>query len=208
MEQGYTSKLFYGKYAYKILISRSSKIGDPDFHSGWTVHNCQVWLKENNISHRMYNQVRYKGKNRKEVKVKASLFLTSRQDYDACIMKFGSNVDAVISPYDDTHVDMLKDNTTIVVRSRYLYGKYKYVITFKRHWQQTVDDIDGWISLNLSGTNAGGIPPKWHPGGWNPRLYLTNDADLMLAKLTWGERIKNITVVCTYDELGVQEGNP
>jgi len=189
-------------------MSRSSKMGDPDFHSGWTVHNCRGWLIETGVDHRMYNQVRYKGKGRKEVLVKASLFLNSRHDFDACIAKFGSNVDSVISPYDDAHVDILKDNTTIVVRDRFLYGKYKYAVTFKRSWQENIDEIDSWIVSNFLQNTISTTPSKWHPGGWNPRLYLVDDADLMLIKLTWGERIKNITVVCIYDELEVHAGTP
>ena len=68
MEKYYTSRLFYKKYPFKILVVRQCCKTDPDYLTGWTADNARAWLSENDIDHRMYNQVIHKNK-RKGIKI-------------------------------------------------------------------------------------------------------------------------------------------
>lgn len=203
MRINHTSRLFYKKYPYRILFTRSALIGDPDYHKGWTVHNCKTWLEDLGASYRIYSKVRH-DKRRKpkadKVTVIASLFLTDKAIFETAVDKWKSNVDSITKPYDDAHVGVLKDNTTVVIRESYLYKKFKYIVTFRRHWKEEITDIIDWAKSNFNG-RSDGPAIKMSFFGWNPRLYLVDDSDLLLIKLTWGDRIRDITVICTHAEL-------
>ena len=202
MKREYTSKLFYGKYAYKILISHRGKAADAAKSIGWTIHSCRLWLTEQNITHRMYNQIKLVGKGRRDVHVKSSLFLNDKSAFDECMKEFADIITHVVEPYDESHVDVLKDNTTILVRKNLLFNRFKFVVIFKRGWNDPfISEIDKWILENFLAKNSSTKDVKWNQNGFNPRLYLIDDSDLMLVKLTWGDRIKTITVIITHSEL-------
>jgi len=204
MRTTYTSRLFYNKYPYKIVFVRNATIGDPDYHLGWTIHNCKCWLDINNIDHRMYNRIQYLGRHdhpKTKVVVTGIVFLSSKKSFDKVIRKWKSVVDSVVIPYDQSHIDVLKNNTKILIRSTYLYNRFKYVVTFTRAWEESIDDLSEWIENSFLDRDQADGEIKYAKNGWNPRIYLTSEADLVLTKLTWGERIKEITVVCTIDEL-------
>ena len=209
MKKSHTSRLFYGRFPYKILISRAALPNDIYYHLGWTIHGCQTWLAENNIEHRMYNQVKHTGKKKNKTEiVNASLFLRKKSDFDACIAEFEDNIVGTISPYDEKHVDVLLDNTKILIRSKLLFSKYRYVVIFNRKWAESSDNITEWVKDTFSDPNDDkSLLVRYSVDGWNPRLYLTNESDLMLTKLTWSENIKEVTVICTYDELAQQSGD-
>lgn len=183
-------------------------VGDPNYHQGWTVHNCKAWLEDNHVDNRMYNRIKYLGKKKNPktmVNVSGSLFLATKKAFDDAVAKWRTDIDSVVVPYDQSHVDVLKNNTTILIRSRYLYGRFKYVVTFSKKWNEPIDDLANWVVESFRspsatpGNAAGEI--KYSTSGWFPKLYLSDESDLVLTKLTWGERIKDIAVVCTLDEL-------
>lgn len=205
MKRNHTSKLYYGKYPYKIVLARSAKLGDPDFNSGWTVYNAEKFLTNNCIDHRMYNQVFHTGKKETLVTTNSSLFLCTQADFDRCMGEWPAYVQSVTVPFKEEHVDILKDRTEIIVRSSLVYKRFKYIVVFKREYRDDMVDVTNWINDSFNLYPSKTATARWSNTSWWPRLYLTNESDLMLTKLTYGERIKGITVVCTFDEL---EQNP
>jgi hypothetical protein len=210
MQRHHTSKLFYGIYPFKISLALSCKNGELGSHQGWTIRNCQNHLSANTIEHRMYNTVRYKGKYSNPnamVIMNSSLFLKNRSDFDACVKLWKDNIEAVTSPYDDSCIDLLKDRTELVVRNRLLYKHYRYAVSFKRAYKEPIDDLHNWINDSFfADNNCDAV--KWHPNSWNPRLYIKDEADLVLTKLTWGEKIHQITVVCLLSEINAKTTKP
>lgn len=203
MQNTYTSKLFFAKYPYRLMLSRNTEIGDPGYHSGWTIHNCRAWLLDKNISHRIYGQVDYNGLKHDpstKVTVKASIFLEKKEDFDACVEKWKIHAISSTVPYDQKHVDALKANSRILVREKLIYRKYRYVVVFRRRWGEDVSDIAGWANGNLASSDGSG-EWKMATSGWNPRLYLINEDDFVLTKLTWGDRIKEVMLVRIHSEL-------
>ena len=208
MQHNYTSKLFFGYYPYKISLARSGEITEPDYHVGWNVHNASVFLNTNGIKHRTYNQVTHSGKRQKLVTVNSSLFLATKSDFDRCVVMWQQYIQSVTAPFKDEHVDVLKDNTEIIVRSSLLYKRFRYVVIFKRHWNEDISDLVNWVTDSFVTIPSAHATAKWHENGWQPRLYLANDSDLLLTKLTYGERIRRITVICTFDELEQNSSKP
>lgn len=205
MHKSHTSRLFYGRYPYKIEMSRKSAIGWSDFNSGWSVSRCEQWLAARQADHRFYTQIRT-ARNKKNVHVKCSLFLRDKAHFDACLANFKDNIDSIVQPFDDSHVDLLQENTSVEIRTKLLYRRYRYVVTFRRHYMEPIDDLEQWIHANV--LQDGQQQAKWEPLGWSPRIYLSDESNLMLIKLTWSERIRNIKIVYTYDELGAKNSTP
>ncbi len=205
MKRDYTTRLFYKKYPYRLMLERVTTANDVSYSNGWTHHGCKTWLVTNGVDHRIYSSVRYKGRKRSPsttVVVTASIFLLNKDDFDQCVSKWQDYVKSATVPYDESHVDVLKDNTSVIIRERLLYKKYRYVIDFSRKYGESLDDLIEWVSSAFA-VEPGDVPPKLVTGGgWYPRLYLVKNEDLILTKLTWSERIHKSTMVYTYDELG------
>jgi len=201
MEHHYTSKLFYKKYPYKILITHTYLESTPDKMLDWTVSNANKFLKSLGIKYRMYNQVVYKKKKQTLVTVTSSLFLESKQDFDVCYNKWKDLIQLVVAPYKEEHIDFLKDNTEIIIRDTLLYRRYKYVVLFRRAYKEDISDLDNWVDQSFITTPAKKSNAKWLSNSWWPRLYLSEDSDLVLTKLTHGDRIRSITMICTFDDL-------
>lgn len=192
-------KLFYGKFPYKVLFQRTERINDPSYHQGWTIFNCKTWLDENSIHHRMYSQVLKKRlKSGKMVTVKASVFLMKRDDVDALIKRWPSWAESLTEPFSEDHIDILRENTKIIIRKTLMYRRYRYVVRFHRTWNDPLTDIDEWILNNLDSSDQ---KIKWCKIRWNPSLYLSSESDLFLVKLTWTDRISEILSVLTISDI-------
>jgi hypothetical protein len=196
MEKLYTSKLFYKKYPFKILIVRTYCKTDPDYHTGWTVQNAKNWLGEQTINHRMYNQVISKNKKKGIKIIRSSIFVKSRAEFEKCIDKWKADVFAVTSPYKDEHIQFLTENTEVSIRQKLVYKKFRYIITIKKHWREDIQDFEDWINANFTRDNA-----KYVTNGWWPRLYLRDENDLVLLKLAYDEKISKLCIIYTFDEL-------
>lgn len=196
-------KLFFGRFPYKVCFQRQEHITDPNYHNGWTIFNCKTWLEENAIEYRMYNQIlkntkKSGRKSKKQAMVKGCLFLMTRQDVDSVLEKWPTSVDAIEEPFDETHIDILKENTRTIIRTRLMYGRYRHVVKFRRIWNETASDINEWISDNLDMSDDN---MKWRKDRWNPTLYLISEADLFLVKMAWQDRISEILTILTVNDL-------
>jgi len=199
MQHYYTSKLFYGKYPYKITLARTRISNDPDFNIGWTVHAANVFLKLENIVHRLYTQIR--GNDADVSVVTSNLFLSNQHDFDRCVAMWKPYVQSITSPYNEDHIDVLKNKTEIIIRDRLIYRKYRYIITFKRKYKEDISDLTEWVCNTFATSPSSVADAKWVVSGWNPKLYLKNDTDFVITKLTHSDRIRSILVICTFDEL-------
>jgi hypothetical protein len=207
MQKLYTSRLFYKKYPYRILLTRSVRMKDPQYHSDWTPFICQSYLNEKEVDYKIYSQVRHKGSEKNPIVImNSSLFLKTRKDFDHCLSRWNSYVMSITVPFDDKSIEVLEKNTEVVIRQKLLFKKYRFVISFNRGYKEPLDDLNSWIEENLQATVPDGY--KWSPAGWRPRLYLCDESNLLLVKLTWGDKIRGITVVRTFDEIAADSTMP
>ena len=213
MQRFNTGRLFFGKYPYKIVLSKTGKTDDPSWLEGWTPKLCHKWIKQKNISHRVYT--RATPRPHKCTAIFMSIFVETEAEFKKIISEFSENVASVTQPIEKSHIDVLKDNTNTIIRTSLLYKRFRYVVCFtkKYHYLQQLenDELHAWIAETfLANTKEDEVKWdrfKWHQMGWNPRLYLSDETDLVLVKLTWAERIRSITIVHTYDELAASK-NP
>lgn len=206
MKQYTTQKLFFKKYPYKIVLTRTGAVTSISkiWNDGWTPFETVSWLKENKIPYRVWSTLEYPNGRKVFRKIAKSLitatiqiFLENSNDFDLCKERFKDNLDSVTKPYNDLCLKYLKDNANVFVRRTLLSKKFRYVITFKK-WDPKFSDIDLWIKENLLPNER----IKWSSDRYSyyPKLYLCDDADYFLVKLAWSEKLDDITVYTTFDE--------
>jgi hypothetical protein len=204
MERYYTRKLFFKKFAYKILIA---KTGDSNWHSGYTIKDARQFFKDNNIEKRMYNQVVYARDYVTPITETSSVFLKNRRDFNLCLDKWRSDVQSITAPYKDEHVQFLTENSEILIRKTLLYRRFRYVIEFKRSYKEDITEFEKWLHESFSFTGDD-ISARYSTGSWWPKLYLRDEADFVLTKLTYGDKISSITIIYTFDELETNSDVP
>lgn len=216
MRTNYTSKLFYRIYPYKITIARNTVIDSPQYFIGWNVAGCKRWMTYNNIEHRIYSNIeyidkRYKHKSKhvktNKVIISASIFVKTKKDFDKVVAEWPDIIDSITIPYDTKHINVLKDDRSVIIRKTLLYKKYKYVVTFKSYWdavsKKPSNNVEEWFKESFYPSTARDTY-NTYIYGYNPRVYLKNDDDLLLIKLSLDDEITNIVEVRTFDELKKQ----
>ena len=201
MNKFYTSKLYFKKYPYKIVFLRSGSIASRAWPDGWSPYECTKWLNRKKSDFRVYTRVKIQ-KRIRQVTVTMALFLYSKKDYDLAIKKYKNYIVSITEPFLEAHIDLLKDNTHTVLRPTLIYNRFRYIVIFRRGWDQPIDDLDDWVSGTFSDKIYQG-DVKWVGYGYNPRLYLVSQEDLVAVKLTWGEKISKITVFHLIDDTTV-----
>ena len=197
MERNHTSRLFFGKYPYKIEISVKGGKYDPPNHTIWTVMGAKKFLKSQSIANRMYSSFTSVNKIRT---TETSVFLSNKADFDRCVNLWQTYIKSVTEPYKEEHVNFLAENTEIILRPTLIYRRYRYIVLFKRAFKEDLSDITTWVNDTFTTYPSKSATAKYLLSGWNPRLYLVDESDLMLTKLTYGERIRSITMICIFDE--------
>jgi hypothetical protein len=207
MLREYTSKLFYKKYPYKLLISRLIDKRDRNYYQGYTVDNAKQFFIDNQISNRMYNS-HVRGAKSNEITITSSIFLEKRADFDLCLDKWRDNVQCITTPYRDEHVQFLTDNTSIVIRETLIYRKFRYVVSFRRAYREDITDLTEWINNTFTLSPLATSSARYNHSDYRPKLYLRDDNDLVLVKLTHSDRIANITIIYTFDDLESAPNSP
>jgi hypothetical protein len=199
MQRFFSSKLYYREFPYKISFLRSGPIDINVWGTGWTPLKCSKWMDQKKWPYRHKIKISVQ-KKIKQVSVKGYFYLKTREAYDSCIKKYKRYITSITAPHSDSHIELLNNNSNMIIRETLLYKKFRYVINFRRTWHTPIDDIDDWVRNNYKTAIYDG-DVKWVALGYNPRLYVTNDEDLVLVKLTWGERIREITHIQLLNEL-------
>lgn len=205
MKRTYTSKLFYGQYPYKITIICKIGTGNTGAGSSWTVHECRQWLNARSIDYKIYTSFGGHGRVRyrrgKALVLKCSLFLKSKDHFDLCLQKWPDDIASVVEPLAENHVTYLENNTTTSIRKKLIYGKFRYAVRFKYRYGLSYKDLQDWVIETYGDRTISDPPVKYRHDRYHPVLYLCDESDLMVAKLTWSDLIEIVTVVRTYDEL-------
>jgi len=203
MKRTHTSQLFYGRYPYRITIIAAIRNEASGSKSTWTVSGCKKWLQENAIDHKIrasFGGIRRRYKS-KPLVLKCNLFLRNRDDVDRCLGKWPTEVDSIVEPLADSHVAYLENNTATVIRKKLTYGKFRYVVRFGYRYDQSADGLHEWVKQTFLDRPASDPPIKYRHSRWWPILYLADESDLVLTKLSWNDAIKTVTIIRTYDEL-------
>lgn len=189
MRINYTVKLFYKKYAYKILletvtrpVARWNKSSSKDlmYINEW----CGLYISEHDfrIQHRWQKQIKL------ETLWHQVIYVKDIKSKDLILQKFGSRVKEIWQPFDQSHEDSLDIKNLVEVRKDLLYKKYRYAVYFKYDRQQMIYPwLENYYKNNSLARVSGDL--RW------PRLYLTEQDEITTIRLTWGDCIQYIKTI-------------
>lgn len=191
----YTSKLFYKKYAYKILVETITK---PT--ARWNKHHSKdllqinTWCESHICENNFKIQHRYQKDIKKDTLWHQLIYVKDSHSKDLVLKKFGPRVQQIWQPLDSTHEQSLDIVNLVEVRKDLLYKTYRYAIYFKYDRQCT---IFNWLEDYYKGNSHARVSGchKW------PRLYLLDPTELTTIRLTWGEDIQYIKTVRLISEV-------
>lgn len=200
MKQHYISKLFYNKYPYKIIVEIR-----PNQNKSFTWNKIKTWLVKNAVGYKTYTTIMYSAfdwlhRPRRLYDQRVSIFLKTETEFEACKKRFKGRIKETYSPYDNNHIDLLKDNIHISIRKNLIYKKYRYAISFKYDYETKNTDVKEWVLDNLK-SSLDDETIKWYYLNGTARMYLLDDTNLVLIKLTWLDRIGTIRTVRTFNEV-------
>jgi len=183
--RAYTGKLLYGRYAYHartVKITREERLA------------LRRWVKENcEGSHRFLNTSNT-----------LSVYLSEKSDHQRLVDAHGSVMGHIRSPANDQHEALLKQGNHIEVRDKLYYNRYRYRVGFRGAWREAtrrelLDDIR--TALHDPGKNK----QDYQVSGRDCTLYLGQDTDFTMVRLSMGDRIWQTTVAYTFDELNTTD---
>lgn len=209
MKQTYTTQLFWKQYAYKVVLR--DKINKQTLGLHWmSPRVLRRWFLDNKIANKLVWDTDwdafFKGQ---DSQCSVRIYLKTAVDYDFVIKSFNQHVVETSKPYNESHIDLLKSNASVRIKPKLIYGKFRYVVVFRSYLgQEDTDKLSDWVehSLDLQNTDA----VKWMLYSWgtndvtwyhSPRLYLRDESDVIMVRIAWEEKIKQILVVLLQHEV-------
>ena len=187
MKISYTSKLYFGKYPYKVALhtrlsgGKSWKIGilEPLEFQVLTVWCEQHMGGEHKIRRR------FRGYTNPGSDWHQLVYVQTEAAKNALVQAYGAQVEQVWQPLDNSHLQSLEVRNITEVRSNLLFKKYKHVIYFK---YDRSHHMWNWLKSLLQGSSTSDLKgDKW----W-PRVYSTDMDDINMIQLSFPENIDYI----------------
>lgn len=184
----YTHKLFYKKYAYKVVLSCQTQGRRWSWRNAHKVpqeFQCvQDWC-DVHAAGAFKIQRRYQGGNNKHSDWHQNVYVATADVKDALILNQGAAVHEVWQPLDADHLHSLDVRNVIEVRDSLIYRKYAHVIYFKYDRQCQL-----WTWLNSLVTDSQTSVLKGN-AFW-PKIYSSDLDDVRMIQLSYPERIDYI----------------
>ncbi len=111
---------------------------------------------------------------------------------------------SVTAPASDLHRQLLLDGVEIELRERLIYSRFRYKVQLlagpmRQEWPM----IDDWLKNQFQDRKHGQRGDYLVVGNWCPVLYLLDDIDLTMVKLSLSEHISSVIRVDTFAEHGL-----
>ncbi len=193
----YTTKLFFGKYNIKIVVStnvNAKKTQAWRWPKPKELHVLHNWCKEH-FSSSDYVIKDHWATVEDNICFHQMCYLSDPSDKEKLLKEFGPTVIEITQPLDEEHNSQLEVRNITVVRDTLLYNLYKYCVYFKydptqETWRWLVGFLKDEPGVKLMpSAEANHRYPVW------PRVYLEDDTHLVTLKLMWQEKIDYIKSV-------------
>ena len=171
-----TTKLFYGKFPYKAVMTHEAF--DVDEYYG-NMTKMLKWLKS-------LPKDDYQMRHAKTIQ----LFFRKRKDLEYVVNSFHKWVTQVYEPFNKKHYEYLMQNKDCITRNRLFWNKYSYKITLGAH--TNIEKAVAWFENFFTerdpiDTDMGTRPNLREKETWRLIgaivLYSTEHDDVMLCKL-------------------------
>lgn len=192
MQINYTSKLYYKKYPFKItLLIRIQSLFKKTVWDKTTYPELAAlptWCNDNLSEHDHKIQNRYQRKDKNDSLYHQLIYVKDTATKDKVLANFGHSVLCVNQPLDNSHADSLEVRNITEVRENLLFKKFRYAVYFRYDRTQ---ELFNWLVDYFKDTATVKVSGDY---GW-PRLYMEDDTELTMIKLTWQDKIDYIKSV-------------
>jgi hypothetical protein len=178
----WTTKLLYRRYTHVTQIAC-----DPsDDHKAWAKRNLRSKF-------RTYSE--YSNRSRQSMS-----FYTNREDQDLLCGEYPDRVLMVRRPFDDEAERLLISGVELNLRERLYYNRYRYSVRFYcKNGSGTV--LADWVK-NTLGTDSRQL--RLGRGNHFPILYLRDESDMVMVRMTEPATVIGVVRAWTYEELPQQ----
>lgn len=186
MNINYTSRKFYKKYIYKLVLNASAdRISSSYWGTPAALKVLPRWIEANwpDLDCKITN--RYQGTSGNDVKYHQVIYLNDISARDSIMAEFAAKIISVWQPFDQKHADELEIRNVVVPRTSLLFNKYQCAVYFKYDRKA---QLHTWLLdyfANSDSARVAGDP-------WWPRVYLNDDAEIAAIKLTWPDTINYV----------------
>jgi hypothetical protein len=185
----YTSRLYYKKFAYKIIVETIAKPSSRWAKTqGKGLMQINAWCQETFQEQNFKIQNRYQKKINHDTICHQLIYVQDASSKDLIIQKFGSRVKQIWQPLNSDHLQQLDIRNLVEVRRELLYKKFRYAVYFRYDGANVIYD---WMDQYFKGNSDAKVSGNWR---W-PRLYLVDDAEITTIRLSWGDAIDYIKIV-------------
>lgn len=175
----HTQKLFWGKFGFRVDIgSVMSGYVPGDFFN----HLASLCPKDEN-EYKVRNQFRT-----------VSFYFLTAEATERLVQKINTKrfrVLGITHPESQASLDLMNQDHKIVIRDKFFYDHFEWRIVFKPLDIEQRRDLVDWVSGYFDANDVG---VKWSliESNRNCVLYLTDDDDVLVTKLTQGTRVRKV----------------
>lgn len=207
-----THKLYFKKFLYcvKFGITRPASAGMPISKKKGTIADIKKLLTASGKEYRTRLDWDWGYSDRQKeglgpLKIVFAVYFSDEGIYQSLMTGPYRHLIAVCSrPASAVHRDLLLSNTSIIIRSKLLFNRFRYKITFRGGWQKkNTEIITEWVTTTFVEKTPGRRGDYMLLGQWSPSLYLIDDMDCTWVKLGLSEYIYEVVRVDTFAEHGV-----
>jgi len=189
IEQRWTTRLWYKRFTHAVDITCDSDMPmDP-------VKWCRRHLKGRSRTYSDYGRtgswphfIR---------KLNAVRIYVTGSDYQTVLDTWGDRVRMVSRPFNDTAEAELLNGMLLTLRDRLYWNRFRYAISFYCPNNQRAD-LSEWVTNCLPKDKRA---VRLGRGNHFPMLYLRDESDMILVKLSEPARIIQITRAYTHQEV-------
>ena len=183
MKINYTSKKFFKKYVYKLVFEvNATRPFSRYFGIAAELNSIPRWIEQNlaNLDCKITN--RYQSGNGNDVKYHQVVYLNDDTAKHCLQQQFAVCLIDVWQPLDQSHASELEIRNLLTVRNSLLFNKYKMAVYFKYDRR---GEVYTWLRDYFASSNTAKVSgdSRW------PRLYLNDDGEIAVIKLSWPDSI-------------------
>lgn len=196
-----TQKLFYNRFTHciKVNVIKDKK---GKYRGETKFADIRTWMTDNNIPNR--TRLDWHTVDSKNVSLTLGIYFSDKNAYDYILNNHSDMVVWVSKPINQSHHDLLLNKTEIEFKDKLYYKNFRYKILFRPRWSresrfELVEQIRQIVDLKQHGRKM----EYFFINNFSPALYIKNDTDVVMFKLSMSDEIKKVVKVELYEEHGV-----
>lgn len=188
MHVHYVSKLFFGKYAYKVVLQNVTG-GNRWWRNRVPAQfvNVDAWCAQH-VPQAHKVQRRYQGGSKKDNHWHQLVYLTTEAHKQAFVQAHIQDVVEVWQPLDSAHLHSLEVRNIVEIRTHLLFKKFRHAVYFK---YDRTGQVWEWLETHLADSQTS----KLSGSMWWPKVYSEDESDIIMLRLSYPDAIDYVKTV-------------